>query len=593
MRFSPVVALLLFSLLARGQSGPERIRLNQVGFYPTAPKRAVVVDATRVDATRVESTTGTFRIRSQRSRRVVFSGRLGAPRVNPLSGKTLRTADFSALRTPGTYVLELADGGTSHPFRIAPDVHRGVAQAALKGFYYQRASTPLLPIHAGRWHRPAGHPDTLILVHPSAASAGRPAGTRLSAPGGWYDAGDYNKYIVNSGITMGTVLALLEEFPAYAQRFEVGIPESGNALPDVLDELCWNLRWMRTMQDPADGGVYHKLTNARFDGMVMPHAATAPRYVVQKSITATLDFAAVLAGASRVLRQYPAAGPGLADSCRRAAEAAWRWAQQHPDQFYRQQALNDAFEPAVVTGGYEDRDARDEWFWAAAELYATTRDAGYLPALKAYAAGPAGVPSWAQVRTMGLATLARLGADAPAELNARPRLLALTDSLLAGAEGQAFQTVMGQTAADYTWGSSAVAANQGVLLMRAYRLTGQRRYRDGALTNLDYLLGRNATGYSFVTGYGTRTVQHPHHRPSVADGIAEPVPGLLSGGPNANAPRQDRCPGYPDTNAADEVFVDADCSYASNEIAINWNAPLVYLSAALEATQIWERRTQR
>jgi len=115
----------------------------------------------------------------------------------------------------------------------------------------------------------------------------------------------------------------------------------------------------------------------------------------------------------------------------------------------------------------------------------------------------------------------------------------------------------------------------------AYRLTADRSYLRHALGNLDYLLGRNATGYSFVTGFGGRSPLHPHHRPSAADGIDAPVPGLLVGGPNPG--RQDGC-AYPVT-APDKAYVDDVCAYASNEVAINWNAPLVYLSAALEALQ--------
>jgi endoglucanase len=153
-----------------------------------------------------------------------------------------------------------------------------------------------------------------------------------------------------------------------------------------------------------------------------------------------------------------------------------------------------------------------------------------------------------------------------------------------GASTHYYQTVMGKTAKDYIWGSSAVAANQGIALIQAYRLTSDKKYLDYALANLDYLLGRNATGYSFVTGYGDKTPMHPHHRPSIADGIEEPVPGLLSGGPNANAARQDPCKTYQST-IPDEVFTDDDCSYASNEIAINWNAPIVYLTSAIEALQ--------
>jgi len=562
-------------LPALAQTGPDAIRLNQMGFYPRAPKLAAVASETPT----------TFAVVAGRD--TVFRGRLSAPRTSPYSGKTTRLADFSAVRKPGRYALFVPGVGLSYPFDIRKNVNEPVAKASLKGFYFQRMSMPLDEQYAGKWARPAAHPDTLVLVHPSAASAARPAGTVLASPRGWYDAGDYNKYIVNSGITVATLLALYEDFPAYVRALTVGISERANDVPDLLDESLWNLRWMLTMQDPADGGVYHKLTNARFDGMVMPHqVGTAPRYVVQKSTAAALSFAAVMAQASRVYRPFSQQLPGLADSCQHAARQAWQWARTNPAVLYRQEEMNRKFDPDISTGAYGDNDVSDEWAWAGAELFATTGQADYLtPAT--LTEKPLLLPSWNQVRTLGHYTLLRLGKQLPASGQGRlPELrrqvVALADRLLDGLDQCPYATVMGRTERDFVWGSSAVAANQGIALVQAYRLTKAPRYLNGALSNLDYLLGRNATGYSFVTGQGHKTPMHIHHRPSEADGIAEPVPGLLAGGPNPG--RQDNCPTYPSA-AADECYTDDVRSYASNEIAINWNAPLVYLAGAIEALQ--------
>ncbi|AUD01462.1 glycoside hydrolase family 9 protein [Spirosoma pollinicola] len=581
------LALLLAANKSDAQSLSEAIRLNQIGFYPNAAKIAVVA----------EDAQGPFQITTPDLKKVVFTGMLGTSRQNALSGKTTRSADFSSFTKPGTYVVVIPGMGHSYPFEIRSDVYRELAIGAIKGFYYQRTAIDLPEKFAGKWARPAGHPDTRVLIHPSAASADRPTGTVISSPKGWYDAGDYNKYIVNSGITMGTLLSLCEDFPDYVKKLQTNIPESTNKLPDVLDEALWNLRWMLTMQDPSDGGVYHKLTNARFDGMIMPDKATNERYVVAKSITATLDFAAVMAQASRVIKPYKNELPGLADSCLSAAVKAWKWAKANPNAVYNQQAMNSAFDPDVVTGGYEDRTADDEWMWAAVELYATTKDDTYYTAVTLFPDSktpgrPLPLPAWPQVRTLAIYTLARtansLTALGKKDLPAvEQHLITLADSLISGANQQAYQTVMGKSAKDFIWGSSAEAANQGIALIQAYQFTNspnRSQYLQYALVNLDYLLGRNAVGYSFVTGFGDKTPMHPHHRPSVADGIDSPVPGLLSGGTNANAARQDKCPGYTST-IADEVYLDADCSYASNEIAINWNAPLVYLTAALEALQ--------
>jgi endoglucanase len=559
---------------ARGQHS-DAIRMNQVGFYPSAPKVAVVA-ANAAEA---------FEVKDAKSGKTVLKGKLGVVRTSQHSGKHTRLADFSGLRKPGSYVIEIAGLEKSSPFNIGNHVHRDVAEASLKAFYYQRASIELPEKYAGKWSRPAGHPDDKVLIHASAVSEGRPVNTVISSTRGWYDAGDYNKYIVNSGIAMGTLLSLYEDYPLYFEDFNTNIPESNNGVPDLLDEVVWNLRWMLTMQDPADGGVYHKLTNPRFDGMIMPDAAKNPRYVVQKGTAATLDFVAVMAQASRVFKNFDHKLPGLADSCTTAAVKGWQWAEKHPDVLYNQEAVNKQFDPDVVTGTYGDRSVKDEWIWAACEMYASTGKPEYIKEIDLELQRPMALPTWSQVKTLGYYTLLRSMSTLklPSGL-ATPLIksvVAYSDLLLTDLEKQPYHTVMGKTAQDYAWGSSSVAANQGVALMYAYRLTGNRNYLNAALGNLDYLLGRNATGYCFLTGFGSRRVMHPHHRLSIADGIADPIPGLLSGGPNPG--QQDKCAGYPN-RFADESFTDSDCSYASNEIAINWNAPMVYLAAALEAS---------
>lgn len=386
---------------------------------------------------------------------------------------------------------------------------------------------------------------------------------------------------------MATLLSLYEDYPDFFKTFEANIPESGNKIPDLLDETLWNLRWMLTMQDPNDGGVYHKLTNPSFDGMVMPDAATKPRYVIQKNTIATLDFAAVMAQASRILRTYKKELPGLADSCLNASVKAWNWAKENPKMMYRQNEMNKTFDPDVVTGGYEDRSDTDEWIWAATELYITTKDDNYYKTVNLYPERPLPLPTWNQVQLLAYYSLLRneknLTSITQKDIsNLKQKLTTFADELLLGVENQAFNTVMGKTAKDYMWGSSSHAANQGIALLQVYRINSDKKYLIGALSNLDYLLGRNATGYSFLTGFGSKQVMFPHHRPSEADGIKEPVPGLLSGGPNPG--QQDKCEGYT-TKIADESFLDVTCSYSTNEIAINWNAPMVYLAAAIEVLQ--------
>src|SRR5690554_5904233 len=344
----------------------EAIRLNQVGFYPNSSKIAVI--SSNMDG-------GSFYLESVEDKKTVFTGNLTRQDKGISEDNNSFIADFSAFREIGQFVLYVPEVGSSGAFFIGDRVFEDLGKGALKAFYFNRASMELAEEHAGIWARPAGHPDDRVIVHASAASLERPEGTVLSMPMGWYDAGDYNKYIVNSGITMGTLLSLYEDFPAYFSSLELNVPESGNAVPDLLDEALWNLKWMIKMQDPHDGGVYHKLTAARFEGTVMPHEAKSPRYVVAKSTAATLDFAAVMAQASWVYRDFH---PDMAIECLKASETAWIWAKNNPELLYEQNEMNRKFQPAIETGAYGGSELSDEWIWAASELYISTHNQEYL-----------------------------------------------------------------------------------------------------------------------------------------------------------------------------------------------------------------------
>ncbi len=553
---------ILLAAATSANAAPASIKVNQLAFPPTASKLAVVAD----------TAASNFEVIDAASGKRVLRGSIGPAALWKPSMETVRLADFSALRTPGRYRIRVA-GVLSDPFSIQAGAYRSLNSAALKGFYFNRTAIALSPAHAGVYARAAGHPDDKVLVHASAATSARPAGTVIASAKGWYDAGDYNKYIASSAISTYTLLAAFEHFPAYFTRHDVGIPESGNAMPDILDEALWNLEWMLSMQDPADGGVYHKLTNQRFDGMVMPdQAMSEPRYVVRKSTAATLGFAATIAAASRVFKPYDAP---LAARMLAAAEAAWKWSLAHPAQHFKNPA-------DVVTGEYGDEKVDDELTWAAAELYISSANDSYYAAMKPQAAG-ATVPAWDDVRGLAWMSLAhhraRLSPVADRALIAE-RIGSLAATLRAHWHTSAYRVAM-QTP-DFVWGSNAVVLNQSMMLLQAYRMDGKADNLRAAQSGLDYVLGRNATGYSFVTGFGARPSLHPHHRPSQTDKVAAPIPGFLTGGPQPGQQDKAECPTpYPSALAA-LSYLDHVCSYASNEIAINWNAPLVYVTAALD-----------
>jgi endoglucanase len=552
------------SVPAESTSG---IKLNQMGFMPESAKWAVVPDVAAGHFQIIDASTGAE----------VYSGVLNAAGNWDASNEDVKLAEFSSLKAPGEYRVRVDGLADSFSFKIANDVYSAVNAASIKAFYFNRTGIELLPEHAGVYARPLGHPDTQVLIHASAASDAHPEGTVISSPKGWYDAGDYNKYIVNSGISTYTLLAAYEHFPEIFDPQNLNIPESGDAIPDLLNETLWNLEWMLTMQDATDGGVYHKLTNKRFDGVVMPHEAASDRYVVQKSTAAALNFAAVMATASRVLAQYEQQLPAMSAKMLAAAESAWAWAEANPDVIYKQPE-------DIKTGEYGDRQLADEFSWAAAELYITTEKDTYYSAMKPTETGIT-VPSWSDVRGLGWISLAHhranLSAVADQQLIAN-RIDELASKLLVAWTASPYRVTIQKD--EFKWGSNSVALGQAMMLVQAYRLNGKREYLDAAQSMLDYVLGRNAVDTSFVTGFGSKSTQHPHHRPSEADGIEAPIPGFLAGGPQPGQQDRDDCAEVPyPSNSAAKSYLDHWCSYASNEIAINWNAPLVYVSAAIQA----------
>lgn len=339
---------------------------------------------------------------------------------------------------------------------------------------------PIDEKYAGKWARPSGHPDDQVMVHSSAVSPERPEGTIISSPKGWYDAGDYNKYIVNSGFTIGVLLSLYEDYPVYMRQRSIHIPESSNKTPDLLDEIYWNVAWMLTMQDPADGGVYHKLTTPEFEGFIKPVDCKKQRYVVAKSVTAALDFAASMAQVSRVYKDYSEDYPGLSEVALSAAKRAYEWALKHPEQLYQQKKMNETHSPAIQTGEYGDRSADDEFFWAASELFITTGENIYLQTAIEYAPENYTVPVWGNVYGLGTFSLVRYqdqlnGKGKELADKLQQQLLVYADSAVMNADQSPYAAPYGRVAQDFFWGcNSDAASNQGMTFLYAYRLTGKK-----------------------------------------------------------------------------------------------------------------------
>ena len=555
-----------------------QVRVNQVGFAPASEKTATIESV--ADAKPLKVT-----VLDQQGKKV-WKGKAQRVATSPISGKVRQVVDFSALQKEGTYRLLVGkeNDGVSAEVVVKESPFAELSKAALKGFYLQRASMPIEEQYAGCHARPAGHMDTVVLVHPSAATPERPAGTVISGSKGWYDAGDYNKYIVNSGFAIGVMLGAYERNKAYFQQQVADIPESGNGVPDLLDEVYYNIQWMQTMQD-TDGGLYHKLTTPNFEGFVAPVDCHQPRYVVMESTAASLDFAASMAQASRIYKEYESAFPGFSATALEQAERAYAWAKAHPNVAYEQGKMNEKYDPDVNTGEYGDHQFADEFFWASTELYMTTgKDEYRVDALE-------NMPKWFTPATWG--SVAELGilewaflktssvGDSKIAADMKTMLLDHLKPYLAQVGESCFQSPYGNEAKDFFWGcNSEGCAWRGSELLYAYGLTGEASYHTAAYECMNYLLGQNATGYCYVTGFGTNPSKHPHQRLSAVSTCGA-LPGFLVGGPNPG--QQDKGDHWKYTSDfADESYMDHEGSYASNEIAINWNATLVALAALLD-----------
>ncbi len=540
------------------ESASSQIFLNQLGYLPARSKVATV----RVRA-------AAYIVRSMRDHSITYRGTLSAAMFDPASGDWVQKADFSALKISGEYRLELDSGVSSDPFSISDDSYQFALWQASRAFYGQRCGCSV-NLGGGYEHSPC---HLHSAYHASSGKTGH-----LKNHGGWHDAGDYGRYMVNCGIATGTLLWAWEMYGGALDHLALQIPESGGKLPDFLAEIQWNLNWMLTLQD-TDGGVWQKQTSEEFCPFVMPQDDTAISYIIgtgvapYKSTGATADFAAVMAIAARC---YGAYAPTFAQQCITAARKAWTWCQKYPTITFHNP-------PGIGTGQYEDHDCQDEILWATAEMWRTTGEKAFYQAFVAMLPQSMNdiqiqAPSWASVSSMAYWSYALAGEKLPDATITAIELATMkaADALMK----QSAENGYGNTLAmeDYIWGSNGVAANHSLLLLLANHFHPNPALVDCALNNLHYLLGRNCLGMSWITQLGTHPLLHPHHRPSVADHLASPWPGLLSGGPNANP--ADKVAQTLLSRPPMRMYIDNDQAYSCNEVAINWNAPLVFLLAA-------------
>jgi len=583
-------------------TGP-RVRVNQVGYLPAGPKAATLVtEATSALGWQLKNAAGS----------VVATGKSTPRGVDPSAGVNVHTIDFSSFARAGSGYTLVADGETSYPFDIAATVYRSLRRDSKTFFYTQRSGVAISDAIVPGYGRAAGH----VQVAPNQGDTAVPCQSLdddsqkiLAEPwtcdytsdvsGGWYDAGDHGKYVVNGGIA---VAQLMQEYERTltapsADRGRLGdgtlrVPETGNRVPDLLDEARTELEWMLKMQvkagRPLAGTAFHKVADVDWTGLPMDPAADPQKRVLYRpSTAATLNLAAVAAQGARLFRPYD---PAFAARLLNAARTAYSAAKAHPDLYAP--APNGTLDPNPGSGPYNDSNVTDEFYWAAAELFISTGTPTYrhdvvdspLHTAEVFGSGGFG---WADVAALGRLDLATVPNALPGRPAVRRSVIAAGRRYLADQKTQPFGQAYAPGDGNYVWGSNSQILNNMQVMGTAYDLTGDPVLRDGVERSMDYLLGRNALNRSYVTGYGDVFSQNQHSRMyahQINPALPHPPAGTVAGGPNSTTATTGdpvSTPLFKNGCAAQFCYIDDIGSWSTNEITINWNAPLSWVSSFL------------
>ena len=525
---------------------PFGIFVNQAGYTADDEKRAVM--PFECDEFTVTDLLGNCK----------YAGKTEYFGFDESSGDTVYTADFSDFCEVGEYRVN-AGGKNSAVFRIGGNIYDKVFYDTAKAFYYLRCGCGLEEKYAGAYHHGVCHHSPALLWSDRSTS--------IDVSGGWHDAGDYGRYVTPGACAVAHLLYAFKLFPDAFNNLELNIPK-GN-MPDILSEAKYELEWMMKMQR-SDGGVYHKVTTQLHAPFVMPEDDKEQLYVFDVSSMATADLAAVTALACGVYREYDG---DFSDRLFAAANLSLDWLDENPEfiGFMNPEGCN--------TGGYGQWGDDSNRYWAYAEMYALTGDMQYHDKMIGLLGKGFSLTAFGYGETGGFGSLAYL-------LSVHKKDEKTTDLLKKSFEDHAEKLKemsdkcgygVAMRAGDYHWGSNMTVMKNGMIFAVNDYLNGDVDGRKYAKRQLDYLLGVNALGISYVTGTGEFRCNYPHLRPAFADGIEECIPGMVAGGPNGRPADPYAREVIKDGTPPMKCYADDTASYSLNEITIYWNSPAVFV----------------
>ncbi len=538
----------------------QRIAVSQLGFLPSMKKQFTS-----------PVPFSSFQIRRAGDGGIAFTGGSAIRSVTSalVGGSTIWIGDFTDLSSPGRYKV-VVDSAESFPFDIGLSIYDPPLRAVQLFFYYQRAFTSVdIPYAEGPW------------VHASDADKAPPGVVK-----GWHDAGNYAVYMPTMTQSIFWLLEVWSDFTPLDDS--TNIAESGNGVPDLLDEARWGLEWVRSMQD-SNGGFWGSACpgcnnvytyGSSFPTDMLPYCkAAAP------TVQNTAKAVAVLAYASVVYDQYD---HSFAASCLSAAQRGWNWMTAHPG------STDDSGPCGSYIQGSDPALLKTHQMWADAALLYATGSSVYETAFENDRVPIGGISAFNKSEGFAASLYLRVrsGANSSVQTALRNEIFAGADVVRASADSHPFGF-----ATEYYWGCTGNGMHRsGQFSWRAFELDSTRTAdRDQTLLNLDYIFGRNFYNLCFVSGIAgiTNGRQHGFHEWMKALNASPwQFPGGLAAGPNQSPEPNDNSYPYarpypvwgywgdPENprSAATPVegrFTDND-SWSTNEVAINWNAALLY-----------------
>ncbi len=529
--------LLLKSFLLQAQE--QKIHLNSLGYLPQSSKKASVTGDSK-----------SFVLKRTTDQSVAFKGEITKSAYQKDIDQTVSLADFSSFSKNGKYYLETSDGAKSVEFEIAPDVYNSAFYTSMRAFYLWRCGTAVSGDFNGhRFEHAICHTDDGFEDFQD-----KP-GEKRDGTKGWHDAGDYGKYVVNAGITVGMLFMAWDQFNDNLKSFSLDLPETAVGYPDFLKEIKWETDWLLTMQyTDGSGKVSHKLTRKNFAPFCKPEDDKEKRYFTDWSSAATADFVAIMAQASRYFAPYDKV---YAQKCLAAAQVSYNFLKQNPDD---KRFVQGEFK----TGGYQTSDP-DDRFWAAVEMWETTGNSEFLKDFEDQAAKMNFEIDenwdWGDVSNLGMFEYAlskKNGKNPEIEKTIRKNITEVANTIAFKAAAD----VYGRPLSRYYWGCNGTIARQVMNLQVANLIAPSKIFVRTSQDAISHLFGRNYYNRSYVTGLGINPPMNPHDRRSGSDDFVDPWPGYLVGG------------GHSATGWHDDQK-----DYSTNEIAINWQAALVYALA--------------